>query len=311
MSNTTSTPTAPGAPHVGVVGVGSMGLPMALSLLMASKAGTVAGVWLHSRRRNRAQAALHAGAGWCHTPADLASRTSVVVVALPALSDIEEILDGDDGLLRGVGADPLHLVVTSTCAPEGLRRLAHRLERHQPRVVVIDAPVSGGVEGARARRLSIMVGSAGRLTAEVRAVLAALGEAVELGPVGTGQVAKACNQMIVGATSLAIAEAAVVAERSGLDLATVLPVLARGYAASAVLTAKLPKLLARDYSPDGRAAFMKRDLEYARDEARRTATATAQLDVNAREFAALVDAGLGDQDLAVTHRHIELKATRP
>jgi len=141
---------------------------------------------------------------------------------------------------------------------------------------LVDAPVSGGEEGA-----------------------------VDLGPRNAGQVAKACNQMIVAATVLALGEASVVAVRAGLDVAAKRDLLGGGYADSRVLEVKKHPFATHDHSPSGPAKFMGKDLGFATDEARRSGTATPQLDVLRRVFSDLTAHGLGEQDTGVVQAYLE------
>ena len=139
-------------------------------------------------------------------------------------------------------------------------------------VRVVDAPVSGGVEGAEAGTLSIMVGGEDRDVADGWAVLSACGNPVHLGPLGSGQVAKACNQMIVASTILALGEAAVLAERSGLDLTELFRLLGGGYAGSRILESRGDRIIQQDYSPSGVAKYMVKDLDFASAVATATGT---------------------------------------
>ncbi len=170
---------------------------------------------------------------------------------------------------------------------------------------VVDAPVSGGDEGATVGTLAVMVGGAPEDVAVALPVLAATGTAVHLGPLGAGQVAKACNQMVVAATLVALSEAAVVAERAGLDVAAMFDLLAGGYAGSRVLEVKKRRFATHDHSPSGAAKFMVKDLSFATDEARSTKTATPQLDVLRAVFTDLTAQGMGDLDTAVVQAYIE------
>ena len=146
------------------------------------------------------------------------------------------------------------------------------LRRPTGRVRVIDAPVSGGSEGAQAGTLSIMVGGDERDVNDAWPVLAACGNPVHLGPLGSGQVAKACNQMIVAATVLALGEAAVLADRSGLDLDELFRLLAGGYAGSRILETRGDRIVREDYSPSGAARYMVKDLRFAATVAQATGT---------------------------------------
>lgn len=287
-------------PPVGFIGLGVMGAPMAGHVLRA-------GFPLHvtARRAASAEALVEAGARWHPTAGDLARHADVVVLMVPDLPDVETLLDGPDGLLAGV-ARPVVIVVSSTVSPDGMRLLDARVRAQTGGLVrMVDAPVSGGEEGARSGTLSVMVGGADDDVGAVHPMLSTTGTAVHLGPLGAGQVAKACNQMIVAATVLALGEASVVAERAGLDVAAMLDLLGGGYAGSRLLEVKKRRFANHDHSPSGKAKFLVKDLGFAADEARRGGTATPQLDVLRRVFSDLTAQGLGEQDTAVVQAYIE------
>lgn len=289
-----------------------MGLPMALNLLNAGNAATAsrrAGtVWngevrVTGRSRTRAADALEAGAIWAATPAELARACPVVILMVPDLPQVDELLFGPSGLAEA--PTDVTVVVCSTVSPTGIRQLDSRLrQRTGGRMRLVDAPVSGGTEGAEAGSLSIMVGGAEGDVARVLPILSSCGVPVHLGPLGAGEVAKACNQLIVAATMTAIAEASVIAERSGLDLEALLTLLQGGYAGSRVLETKRQRLVDKDYSPAGLARFMSKDLAFAAAAASATGTTAMTLEGLRRTFDALVQAGHGDQDLAVIHRYV-------
>ncbi|WP_245991774.1 NAD(P)-dependent oxidoreductase [Mycetocola lacteus] len=289
---------------VGVIGLGSMGAPMTHNLL-SHRADDVE-VFVQGRRPEKLVPFVQAGATARNTPRELAVDSEIVIVMLPDLAQLEQVLAGPDGLLAGITA-PTLLVVCSSVSPAGLRDLAARLTADTDGLLrVVDAPVSGGTEGAEAGTLSIMVGGDPEDVARVLPILSTMGTPLHLGPLGSGQVAKACNQMIVAATMTAVAEAAVVAERAGIDVAALLPLLQGGYAGSRVLETKAERIITRDYTPTGIAAFMVKDLTAAVAEADATGTAARQLRTNLGVFTDLVDAGLGEEDLAVVHRFAEI-----
>lgn len=285
---------------VGVIGLGVMGRPMAGHVLRA-------GFPLHvmARRPGTTSALVASGAHDHPTGRELAAQVDVVLLVVPDLPDVEDVLDGPDGLLAGT-TRPLTLVICSTVSPDGVRELGDRLLRGTGgQVRVVDAPVSGGEEGATEGTLSVMVGGADEDVARVMPVLRAVGNPVHLGPLGSGQVAKACNQMIVAATVLALGEASVVAERAGLDVRRLLDLLGGGYAASRILEVKKRRFAEHDHSPSGPARFMIKDLGFAAAEAARTGTVTPQLATSRAAFTALTDAGLGDLDTAVVQAWLE------
>jgi 2-hydroxy-3-oxopropionate reductase len=291
-------PTSP--PGVGVIGVGTMGGPMAGHMLAAGLE-----VHVNARRPAATTALVEAGARAHATPAELAAHCGVVVFVLPDLPDVEAVLAGPDGLLAGV-RHPMVLVISSTVSPEGVRLLGDRLAVQTGGLVhVVDAPVSGGARGAIAGTLAIMMGGSDADVARVEPALRACGNPAHLGPLGAGQVAKACNQMIVAATVLALSEASVVARRAGLDVGALFDLLGTGLAGSQVLEQKKDALVAREHPSSGPAKFMVKDLTFATAEARRGGTVTPQLDVLRDVFTGLTEAGLGDQDVAVVQTYVE------
>ena len=289
---------------VGLIGLGAMGRPMAAHLLRAARERG-ADLVVHSRREASAVDLVADGAVWAATPREVAARCAVVLTMLPDLPELELVLEGEGGLLAGL-ARPMVLVVSSTSSPDGVRRLARDLDdRTAGRVAVVDAPVSGGVEGAADGSLSIMVGGADDDVSRVLPWLAPLGTAVHLGPVGAGQVAKACNQLIVAAATVALGEASVIAERAGLDLEKLLDLLGGGYAGSRVLEVKKSRLVAHDHTPASPARFMIKDLAFAAAEAQSTGTAVQQLPVLQRVYEEITDRGLGDLDSSVVQRYVD------
>jgi len=282
-----------------------MGRPMAGHMVRAGL-----DVHVHARRPAATAALVEAGATAHPTPAELAAQCRVVVLVVPDLPDVEAILRGHDGLLAVVD-HPLVLVISSTVSPDGVRELGTRLAAETGDLVhVVDAPLSGGERGAVAGTLAIMVGGSAQDVAAAEPALLACGNPVHLGPLGAGQVAKACNQMIVAATVLALGEASVVAERAGLDVEALLDLLGTGLAGSRVLEQKKHAFVTHDHRPSGPARFMVKDLGFATAEARRSGTATPQLDVLRGVFTDLTDAGLGDQDVAVVQAYVENLAVR-
>lgn len=287
------------ARRVALMGPGKMGAPMGHNLL---KAGHQLTVW--ARRPESAAGLVAAGATYEPAPRRLAS-SSVIIDMLQDLTQLEPLLEGPDGLLAGVES-PTVLVVSSTVAPEDIRALAACVGRATGGLLqVVDAPVSGGEAGAIAGTLSIMVGGDDEPATRAIEVLRACGAPVHCGPLGAGEVVKACNQMIVGITMAALSEAALIAAGAGVDVGLMYSMLAKGWGGSAVLNAKREKVEKRDYSNTGAAKFMVKDLKIALSEA---AGASRTLPLGSQALAiyeGLVEAGLGDLDLAVVHKYLE------
>ena len=224
---------------------------------------------------------------------------------LPDLPQVEEVLAGPDGILAAQ-PDDLLLIISSSSSPVGVRELGRRLATDHSRSGAGGRrPVSGGVDGAEAGTLSIMVGGEERDVAEARPVLTACGNPVHLGPLGSGQVAKACNQMIVASTILALGEAAVLADRSGIDLGEMFRLLGGGYAGSRILETRGDRIVTEDYSPSGRGQVHGQGprLRLGRRARRPTRTSVLLPAVKAA-FEELTAQGHGDNDIAVTRRYV-------
>ena len=281
---------------VGMLGLGAIGRPMADRLL------TGHGRLLLASRRPQPEL-VAGGATLLGSPRELGARADVVLAMLPDLPELEQLLSGSDGLLAEAG--DLLLLIGSTSSAPGVRELAARISAETAgRVRVVDCPVSGGVDGAAAGTLSIMLGGDAEETALAARVLAPCGTPVHLGPLGAGEVAKACNQLVVAATILALGEATVLAERSGLDLDALWTLLGGGYAGSALLASRRAQLVAGTDEPSGIARYMVKDLGFAADVARATRTDPALLPALRDAFDEIVAAGLGDRDIAVTRRYV-------
>lgn len=279
---------------VGVIGLGNMGRPVAVNL---AAAGVRVLAW------NRRDSGLSeterdpAGPGTLTLVGDLAElarECAVVLCLLPDLPMLAPLLPE----LTGAESALEVLVVMGTVSPVGVAQLAADLAPGG--IEVVDAPMSGGVRGAQQATMSILVGGSDEAVARVRPVLEAVGGTVtRLGPVGSGSLAKACNQLVVAGTLAALSEAMILAERGGLDRSAVLDLLGAGMAASEVLEQKRDALARDDFTPTGAARYMLKDLGFARAAAQAQGSRLPQLDTLAAVFERLVADGLGDRDVAV------------
>ncbi|MGO3884920.1 MAG: NAD(P)-dependent oxidoreductase, partial [Mycetocola sp.] len=208
---------------VAVLGLGNMGAPIATNLVSAG--------WdpiLWNRSAGRLAPFVEQGVRTAPTPAAAAREADILLTVLTDLPDVEQLLAGPDGALVGwaerEGSRPL-LVVMGTVSAVALRELADRLAVHG--IAVVDAPLSGGVAGAQQARLSIMVGGDAADVERVKPVFADIGSTItHLGGRGAGQLAKACNQIVVAATVASLAEAVVLARTAGIEAGPLLDVLA-------------------------------------------------------------------------------------
>ena len=246
-------------PRIGYVGVGLMGLPMAkrlLSLGYAVKACDIVA--------ERAEAARAAGAEAARSPADAAAAVEFVLLNLPTTDAVEEAVFGERGV-ASVVRSPQLVIDFSTIKVDKCKAFAAKL-REATGVGWIDAPVSGGPPAAAAGALTVMAGGEPAEIARARPLLADVsGRFTHMGPGGSGMVAKMLNQLIVGCGHAVMAEAVVLAEAAGIDAARLPECLAGGYADSALLQRLYPRIVARDFAPQGYARQLLKDLEMVND----------------------------------------------
>lgn len=215
-----------GKPTLGFLGLGIMGGPMSRRLI---EAGYTLCLW----NRNRAKMAALADLGGvpCDTPQDLAAKADIVFLCLTDGAAVHEVVLGSHGVAAGGGAGKV-AVDFSTIGPDITQEIAAGLKAACG-MDWVDAPVSGGAVGADKGTLSVMCGGAEDQVARLRPVLAPLATRVtHMGPVGAGQMTKLCNQLIVSANILAIAEAVALARKSGVDMEKLVPALTGGFADS-------------------------------------------------------------------------------
>jgi len=243
-------------PTVGFIGLGIMGKPMAQNLLRADYPLVVL---------NRSQAAVDElageGAQRGASPRDVAARSQVVITMLPDSPDVEAVVLGNDGVAQGIAGGALYIDM-STIAPATARKIAESLGGRG--VDVLDAPVSGGEQGAKNAALSIMAGGNEAAFERAKPIFEALGKnIVHVGPSGAGQVTKACNQIVVGVTLEAVAEALALADASGVDPAKVRAALLGGFAQSKVLEVHGQRMIDRNFVPGFKAKLHRKDMNIA------------------------------------------------
>jgi 3-hydroxyisobutyrate dehydrogenase len=283
--------------RVGFAGLGTMGAAMAANLI---RAGFPVSVW--NRTAARAVPLAEQGAVVTATPADLAAGSGIVVVCVSDTPDVEAILFGPRGIVDG--AAPSSLVIDcSTISPEATRGFATRLAARQ--VHFVDAPVTGGSEGAKNATLAILVGGADEDVERARPVLSALGRTVtRFGDVGSGQAAKAVNQVILAGTYLGVAEGLVLALKAGLDPGLVVEALSGGAAQSWVLANRSGRMVANDYPLGFKVALHRKDLGIALDLAGEVGASLPVAALAAQLESGLIGLGHGEDDMSALARAI-------
>ena len=246
--------------RIGFIGLGIMGRPMAKNLL---EAGHQLVVSTHNAAAAAELVALGADSG--RTPRDIAAQVDLVITMLPNSPQVHDVVLGPDGVVDGTH-DGLIYVDMSSIAPLVTREVAEALAARG--VVMLDAPVSGGEPKAIDGTLSIMVGGDRSTFEKVEPVLAAMAASVvHVGDIGAGNVAKLANQVVVALNIAAVSEALVLAEKAGVSSATVFEAIRGGLAGSAVLEAKVPMMLDRNFRPGFRINLHIKDLVNALDTA--------------------------------------------
>ncbi|WP_205881913.1 NAD(P)-dependent oxidoreductase [Leeia aquatica] len=246
--------------QAGCVGLGIMGRPMALNLLKAGVPVTV-----YARRPEAAAPLQAAGAGVASSPAALAACVDVLFINVSDTPDVEQVLFGDQGISQGARPG-LVVVDMGTSSPSQTQAFAARLA--QQGVQLLDAPVSGGEVGAINGTLTIMVGGEAEAFARALPLFQHMGKTItHVGGSGAGQVAKACNQIVIGGTVLAVAEAMTFAKRQGVDAAKVREALLGGFAQSKVLEVHGQRMLDDNFKPGFKGRLHQKDMNIVMAEA--------------------------------------------
>lgn len=243
---------------IGLIGPGIMGQPMGMNLINAGYP-----LWVFSRTPSRAQPLVDAGAMLCDTPAAVAEQADIIISIVSDTPDVEAVVLDENGVLEGAGAGKV-LVDMSTISPIATRKIAGKLAAKG--VEMLDAPVSGGDVGAKNATLSIMVGGKPDVFERVKPVFDVLGKnVVHVGDTGAGQVAKACNQVMVAEHINAAGEALLLARACGVDPEKVRQALLGGFAYSKVLEVHGERMLTRNFGPGFKARLHKKDMHIVVD----------------------------------------------
>jgi 3-hydroxyisobutyrate dehydrogenase len=282
---------------VAFLGLGTMGTAMAANL---ARAGFTVTAW--NRTSGRAATLADLGVVEAPTPAAAAATADVVVICVSDTPDVEAVLFGVDGVVEGARPGTL-IIDCSTIAPSGSWDFAARLRELDLRMV--DAPVSGGSEGARNATLTIFVGGDERDVEHARPVLAALGRTItHVGPIGAGQAVKAVNQVILAGTYLGVAEGIVLAIKAGLDVEQVVGALGGGAAQSWVLANRSGRMLDNDYPLGFKVALHRKDLGIALELAGQLGAVLPVSALAAQLESGLIAQGHGEDDMSALARAI-------
>jgi 3-hydroxyisobutyrate dehydrogenase len=290
--------------RIGFVGLGTMGAAMAANL---ARGGFSVTAW--NRSPDRAPELDDLGVARADSPADVARASDAVVVCVSDTPDVEAVLFGPGGVAEGARAGQL-VIDCSTISPSATRDFSARLA--SAGVALVDAPVSGGSEGAQKATLTIFCGGEAADVERARPILAAMGRTItHVGPSGAGQAVKAVNQVILAGTYLGVAEGIVLAIKAGLDVSQVVEALGGGAAQSWVLANRSERMRVNDYPLGFKVALHRKDLGIALDLAREMGADLPVTELAADFETDLVGHGHADDDMSALARVIRERSGLP
>jgi 3-hydroxyisobutyrate dehydrogenase len=283
--------------RVGFVGLGTMGGAMAAN---AARAGFAVAAW--NRTLGRAAELGDLGVSMAGSASAVAAASDVVITIVSDTPDVEAVLFGPEGVADGAAEGSL-VIDMSTISPSATRDFSERLAGKG--VAMLDAPVSGGSEGAKKGTLSIFVGGDAADLERARPVLESLGTTItHVGPIGSGQAVKAVNQVILAGTYLGVAEGVVLAVKAGLDVEQVVAALSGGAAQSWVLANRSGRMLENDYPLGFKVALHRKDLGIALSMAREVGASLPVSALCEAIEAGLIGQGHADDDMSAVARSI-------
>jgi len=284
--------------NIGFIGPGIMGGPMALNLMKGGHK-----LWVYARRPEAMQALVKAGATACTTPAEVAKHTDVIFMIVSDTPDVESVIFGENGIAKGARKGSV-IVDMSTISPTATKVFAERLAKQG--VDMLDAPVSGGETGAINGTLSIMVGGKTKVFERVKPLFELMGKNIVLvGDNGAGQVAKACNQIVVAVTIEAVAEALTFARKNGANAAKVREALMGGFAGSKVMEVHGKRMLDNEFKPGFKVGLHQKDMRIVMETAHQLGVALPAAALVTQHLNALMGTGDTDLDSAAVVKVVE------
>ena len=275
---------------IGFIGTGNMGNPMAVNLIRAGHQLTV-----HDLRREAATNLLEMGADWADAPGAAVAGNDVVFTSLPLPRDVEAVVLGEGGILESSEPGTIYADL-STNSPAVIRHIYDVCK--DKGVAVLDAPVSGGVFGAAAATLAVMVGGDEAAFVQIKPALDAIGShVVYCGPVGNGMVCKICNNLISMGTGVLLAESLTLGVKAGVDLAVLADVISNGSGSCRRITEKLPRFLFKgNFEPGFATSLAAKDIRLATDLGREMGLSMELSNMVDQQYMQALFRGWGEQD---------------
>ena len=291
--------------RIAVLGLGTMGAPMADNLIKAGFEVTV-----QNRTRSKEEPFEALGASRAASPAEAAADAEIILTSVSDTPDVERVLlDAETGAINGLKEGGL-VIDCSSIEPEATRRIAEQFR--EKGLGYVDAPLSGGSEGAINGTLTVMCGGSEEDFERARPVLQVIGSKItRIGPVGCGQIAKVANQVVIAGTYMALGEALTLAFRAGADPEKVVEAIGGGVAGSWILNNRSEKMLKDDYPLGFRLRLHRKDLGIALDTAREFGVPLAVASLVATIEDALIAQGYGDEDMSNLARFVRKGAGLP
>ncbi|MDM8544483.1 NAD(P)-dependent oxidoreductase [Desulfococcaceae bacterium HSG9] len=282
---------------IAFIGMGTMGAPMALNLLKAGYDVTV-----HNRTRAKEAPVAEQGAQRASSPSEAALEADIIITCVSDTPDVEAVILGEDGVIHGARQDSI-VVDMSTVSPTATRIIAEALS--QKGVQMLDAPVSGGSEGAQKGTLAIMAGGDETAFEKVKPVLQAMGTTIMLiGPVGSGQMTKAINQTVIAGVYQSVAEGMALGLKAGLDMEKVIKVVGGGAAGSWVMDNRADFMVKNNYPLGFKVQLHRKDLVIALNAARELGVPLPVAAYVEQIENGLIVRGYGDEDVSAMARCI-------
>ncbi len=280
---------------IAFIGMGTMGAPMALNIIKAGHEVTV-----HNRTREKEKIVAEAGAKRASSPQEAAAAAEIIITCVSDTPDVEAIILGDNGVIHGAKPDTI-VVDMSTISPSATQSIAKALEEKS--IIMLDAPVSGGSEGAQKGTLAIMVGGDEAAFKKAEPIFQTMGKTIiHIGAIGAGQMTKAINQIVIAGVYQSVAEGMVLGMKAGLDMEKVIKVVGGGAAGSWVMDNRADFMVANNYPLGFKVQLHRKDLGIALDAARQLGVPMPVAAYIEQIENGLIVRGHGDEDVSALAR---------
>ena len=284
--------------EVGFIGLGIMGKPMVINLIKNDIE-----VYFYARKKRIIDEISKIGGKFIPNPCDISKFTKIILTNLPNTKDVENIVIGENGIINNLKTGSI-VIDMSTISPEGTRYINDKLRERKS--YLVDAPVSGGEAGAKSGKLSIMVGGDKSAYLKIRFILSILGSKITyLGKSGSGQVCKACNQILVAQTIQSISEIITIAKKSDINPMIIREALLAGYANSKILEVHGKRMITSDYKPGFKLSLHHKDIKIAQNLIKNMGLNLKGLNQVQKAMRSAENEGLSEFDSSVIHTILE------